>query len=185
MKTAAVAATLLAAAPAALATSFYGLSARSASPIHLQSINAAESAFWIGKDTASYCPESVVENCPAGNETIFAGGDNTLFLDVAVPGGQQVYIKPNGELTYTVAHSAYMGEGAISTGFHLNNGTSSSGLGSLSWTNGFVACPQSNGTSYPYQIFAAVNGFNRTNCLGFDFLAGTALTGEAGAWQYA
>ncbi|KAK8153093.1 IgE-binding protein [Phyllosticta citrichinensis] len=184
MKTAAVAATLLAAAPAALATSFYGLSARSASPIHLSSINAAESAFWIGKDTASYCPEEVVQDCPAGNETIFAGGDNTLALDVEVPGGQQVYIKPTGELTYTTAHSAYMGMGAISTGFHLNNGTSSSGLGSLSWTNGFVACPAGN-ASYPYQIYAAVNGFNKTNCLGFDFLTSTVLTDKIGAWQYA
>lgn len=184
MKTAAVAATLLAAAPAALATSFYGLSARSASPIHLQSINAAEFAFWVGKDTASYCPETVVQDCPAGNETIFAGGDNTLSLDVEVPGGQQVYIKPTGELAYTEAHSALMGDGAISTGFHLSNGSSSSGLGALTWTNGFVACPSGNGTSYPYQIYAAVNGFNKTNCLGFDFLASTILNATVGAWQY-
>ncbi|KAK8183439.1 IgE-binding protein [Phyllosticta capitalensis] len=184
MKATTIAATLLAAAPSALAASFYGLSARSASPIHLQSINAAESAFWIGKPTSSYCPESVVENCPAGNETIFAGGDNTLFLDVEVPGGQQVYVKPDGSLTYTVAHSAYMPEGSKSTGFHLNNGTSSSGLGSLTYGLGWVACPTGNSTTgFPYQIYAAF--VNKTGCLGFDFLTSNVLTDKVGAWQYA
>lgn len=91
MKTFAVAATLLAAAPAALGQ-FVGLAARSASPIHFGSINAAGGKFWIGKETSSYCPSSVVADCETaypGNVTVFAGGDNTLGLNTAVPGGQQ------------------------------------------------------------------------------------------------
>lgn len=91
MKTFAAAATILAAAPAVLGQ-FAGLAARSASPIHFGSINANSGKFWIGKPTSSYCPSSVVEDCETaypGNVTVFAGGDNTLGLDVSVPGGQQ------------------------------------------------------------------------------------------------
>jgi hypothetical protein len=50
-------------------TPFSLIAARSGSPIHLQSINANGQAFWIGKDTSSYCPTSVVTNCPAGTVT--------------------------------------------------------------------------------------------------------------------
>lgn len=90
MKTFAAAATLLAAAPAVLGQ-YVGLAARSASPIHYGSINAAAGKFWIGRDTSSYCPSSVVDDCDTvypGNVTVFGGGDDTLGLYTAVPGGQ-------------------------------------------------------------------------------------------------
>ncbi|EKG17832.1 hypothetical protein MPH_04888 [Macrophomina phaseolina MS6] len=180
MKTFAAAATILAAAPAVLGQ-FAGLAARSASPIHFGSINANSGKFWIGKPTSSYCPSSVVEDCETaypGNVTVFAGGDNTLGLDVSVPGGQQVYIAADGSLSFTQAHSAYTGEGSVQTGFSKSE---SGSFGVLSWTNGFIACPSANGTA-PYQIFGG--GYtNNTACLGFDFLT-TNYTG-AGAWQYA
>ncbi|EOD48974.1 hypothetical protein GTA08_BOTSDO10587 [Neofusicoccum parvum] len=179
MKTFAAAATLLAAAPAALGQ-FVGLSVRSASPIHYGSINAAGSKFWIGKETSSYCPSEVVDCAPyPGNVTVFAGGDPTLGLSTAVPGGQQVYIAPDGSLSFTQAHSAYIPEGSVTDGFTTSQ---SSGFGILSWTNGFIACPSANGT-FPYQVYGG--GYsNNTACLGFDFLTSN-YTGTAGAWQYA
>ncbi|KAL1646433.1 hypothetical protein SLS58_003393 [Diplodia intermedia] len=179
MKTFAVAATLLAAAPAALGQ-FVGLAARSASPIHFGSINAAGGKFWIGKATSAYCPSSVVADCETaypGNTTIFVGGDNTLGLDTAVPGGQQVYVAPDGSLSFTQAHSGYMPVGSVQTGFTLSPGT----IGYLGWTNGFTACPSLNGT-FPYQIYGGST--NQTNCLGFSFLASNT-TGGTNAWQYA
>src|SRR5438309_7217048 len=90
MKTTLAFSTLAALLPAAFAqtTGFTAIAARSASPIHLQSINAAGLKFWIGKSTSSYCPSEVVPDCPAGTDTVFAGGDGTLSMDVEVPGGQ-------------------------------------------------------------------------------------------------
>ncbi|KAI9696638.1 MAG: hypothetical protein M1820_008087 [Bogoriella megaspora] len=86
MKTATISSLL----PLAANAAFTALSARSASPIHLQEI-VADGGFWIGKETQSYCPSTVEPNCPPGNITVFdfPSDDGSLFLDVEVPGGQQ------------------------------------------------------------------------------------------------
>lgn len=55
-------------------------------------INANGGRFWIGKGPATYCPGGVEGlDCSGFNHTAtrFTGGVNTLFMDVAVPGGQQ------------------------------------------------------------------------------------------------
>lgn len=46
------------------------IATRSASPVHLQSINASGQAFWIGKETASFCPAEIVKPCPPGEYTV-------------------------------------------------------------------------------------------------------------------
>lgn len=54
------------------------IAARSASPVHLRSVNANGNAFWIGKDTQTYCPQIPNLVCPPANETqqtVFAVGD--------------------------------------------------------------------------------------------------------------
>ncbi|KAF2147290.1 uncharacterized protein K452DRAFT_217519 [Aplosporella prunicola CBS 121167] len=185
MKTAA-AATLLAAVPAVLGQNkpFEGLTVRSGSDFQYATITQAGLSFWVGKDTESYCPEaSVPIDCPPGNVTAFVGGEGTLSMDVEVPGGQQVYIAPTGELKVTQAHSASMPEGSIQDGFHKSESNS---LGFLHWTNGFLACPAANSTDgYPYQIYASVDGLKRTDCLGFDFLTSNYTGTGAAAWQYA
>ena len=48
------------------------LSTHSASPIHLQSINASGQAFWIGKPTSSYCPLVPASSCPPGTDTVIS-----------------------------------------------------------------------------------------------------------------
>ncbi|GIJ85282.1 hypothetical protein Asppvi_004138 [Aspergillus pseudoviridinutans] len=75
-------------------------------------LNANAGAFWIGKPTASFCPENVA-GCSAVNTTSFVAQGSKLFLNDAVPGGQQVYISPQGQLTYTVPHSANIPEGSL------------------------------------------------------------------------
>ena len=74
---------LAAAAPAPVASSgpIGLLATHSASPIHLQIVNAAGQNFWIGKDTSSYCPLTPASSCPPGNSTIIA-----VFGDEAHPG---------------------------------------------------------------------------------------------------
>ena len=103
---------------------------------------------------------------------------------MVVPGGQQLYVQPNGALAYTVPHSAAVPKGSYTSGFG-NLGTSGgdeldtwriSGVGG---STGFLACPTKDGS---HQVFADVKGFKRTGCLGFD-AAVTQLEGP-GAWEY-
>ena len=56
------------------------IAARSASPIHFQPFNANGRAFWLGKHTASYCPQPPVTHCPAGTSTNLIVGDGAASL---------------------------------------------------------------------------------------------------------
>ena len=57
---------------------------------HMKSVNAAGQQLWINRPTASYCPVEIVgDACPAGSVTSFAGGNDTMGMNVMVPGGQQ------------------------------------------------------------------------------------------------
>lgn len=60
------------------------LALRSASPIHLQAVNASGERFWIGTPTASYCPSEQVNPCPPGNETVWAN-PSSLVSSLRVP----------------------------------------------------------------------------------------------------
>ncbi|KAF2101999.1 hypothetical protein NA57DRAFT_53937 [Rhizodiscina lignyota] len=158
---------------------FSVISVRSASLIHLQSINANGGSFWIGKTTTSYCPQAEVSDCPPGNDTVFEGGNDTLGLGTVVPAGQQVYIAPSGILSFSEAHTASFPKGSILTGFSLCPGAS---FGDLSWEYGLVACP-TNGTNGPWQIYGQRADITLPEtCLGFDAL--TYNLTEPGAWQY-
>jgi hypothetical protein len=158
------------------------IAARSASPIHLREIAASGHRLYIGRPTASYCPEIVEEQdaCPPGNTTTFSEGDGYLGMAVEVPGGQGIYIDPVcGAVGYTIAHSSAVPEGAIRDGWTYSPGES---FGYLSWRNGLLACPTSVGAD-EYEIFAQVDGVQfGDDCLGFDALASN-VTG-VGAWQY-
>lgn len=57
-----------------------------------EAIQANGGRFWIAKAPSAYCPTGVADlDCSAypGGSTVFTGGNDTVFLDVAVPGGQQ------------------------------------------------------------------------------------------------
>lgn len=56
---------------------FSVMAIRSGSRIHLQEMTASGLSFWIGGNTASYCP-SMVEDCPPGDTTVFAPGGGAL-----------------------------------------------------------------------------------------------------------
>ncbi|KAF2835641.1 hypothetical protein M501DRAFT_997783 [Patellaria atrata CBS 101060] len=163
---------------AEVSNNFVGISARSASPIHLLPVVTHNSAFWLGGETYSYCPTQVEPNCPPGNTTVFAGGDEYLGLGVLVPGGQSVYIAQDGSMTHTTAHSAYYPPGAVRDGWTRTEGEN---FGHLSHEAGLVACPVEGG----YKIFAQIPTFVAPNedCLGFSFLTGN-VTEQVGAWQY-
>lgn len=183
MKTTATVAALTGLLSSASAQYFGLTSARSASPIHYQSVSASGQSLWLGKPTASYCPENVkdIDGCPAGNTTTFAGGEGSLSMGVIVPGGQQVYVEPDtGAIKYTIAHSAAMPEGAIVTGWNTNPGN---GFGILSNENGgLLACPCESDEG-SWKVFVQLEGVSFDDgCLGFDAL--TSNSTQAGAWQY-
>ncbi|MCJ1390989.1 hypothetical protein MMC18_003850 [Xylographa bjoerkii] len=166
-------------------TPFTIIAAHSASPIHLQPVNAVNQSFFIGVAPSSYCPKPSVEHCPAGTTTTVAVNGGAAFLAVEVPGGQQIYVQTNGALGFTAPHSASIPTGAYITGFALIPGTDG-GLGDFGFSNaagqGFLACPTTP-TSALYQVFVDVKGFkgNLTACIGFDALTSNS---QIGAWEY-
>ncbi|KAJ5178731.1 hypothetical protein N7492_001941 [Penicillium capsulatum] len=188
---------------------FTVMAARSGSPIHYQKLNAAGEKFYLGGKTSSYCPN---ENCPPGNQTVFAPGGKSLvrftaatvhstktrgknrtvtlttLQDVVVPGGQQVYIDNTGALSFTQAHSAAMPPGSTVDGLSYVPGKPWNHYTFNGWgANGFMACPTDDQNRW--QVFAAIKNAtvpkqDVSKCLGFSAMALT-YTGEAAAWQYA
>ena len=167
----------------AASAQYFGLTAaRSASPIHYQTLTASGQSIYLNKDTSAYCPENIEElgGCPSGDYTTFAGGENTLAMGVVVPGGQEVYIEPEtGAVKYTIAHSVAKPEGSIVTGWSTAAGN---GFGILSnEAGGFLACPCEESESW--KVFVALEGLEfDSECLGFSALSSNATA--AGAWQY-
>jgi len=162
-------------APAPVDNGYFGvISARSGSPIHLQTLNARSGKFYLGgPGPTTYCPaESIgASNCPPGNTTVLTGGDNTLGLGVVVPGGQQVFVAAVGALGYTQAHSAAIPTGATQTGFSREAPSGGNTFGYLHFDTGFVACPAGEGQGY--QVFGQVADAKfGDECLGFNALTG-------------
>ncbi|CAI7651322.1 unnamed protein product [Penicillium glandicola] len=162
---------------------FSVMAIHSGAPIHYLQLNAAGQKFYLGGETASYCP-SQVPNCPPGNQTVFAPGGASL--DTEVPGGQQVYIDPNGALSFTQAHSASIPQGSSLGPFNYSADLPWAHYSFAGWgAKGFMACPTDDSR---WQVFAAIgnatvpNG-NINDCLGFSAVALT-YTGDVPTWQY-
>ncbi|KAH3014434.1 hypothetical protein KXW60_008300 [Aspergillus fumigatus] len=181
----------LPAAPASDNGPFQVMALRSASPIHFLGMTASRNSFWLGGETATYCPDVVKQQgaCPEGTQTVLY----TNALDVMVPGGQQIYVDPSGAVKFTTAHSASMPPGSTVEGFSYTSGDplghwNFSGQGAT----GFMACPTQGDAPVPYQVFAAISSAtvptgNVADCLGFDAaaIAWTPSQGQtAAAWQY-
>ena len=102
-----------------------------------------------------------------------------------------MYIRPNGALGYTQAHSSSIPTGSLVAGFTYTPGTNFGTFGiNLPGAAGLLACPTGKNFSGPYQVFANIKnlrdkdvpGGKINKCLGFNALAG-AYEG-VGAWQY-
>jgi hypothetical protein len=107
-----------------------------------------------------------------------------------VPGGQLIYIRTDGSLGFTRAHSASYPEGAIVGGdltYSKVQGAQFGTLGTRAFgAKGFMACPTGN---QGYQVFAAITNATAPQgdlaaCLGFDALTIDATDTNRGAWQY-
>lgn len=117
-----------------------------------------------------------------------------MIQDVLVPGGQEIFALPNGELGYTKAHSVLRPARSSTCPFEYTTDQASNweGFGHLSanatnafGAHGFQACPTHDGR---YQVLldlsnATVSNVTRTGCLPFVALAVDYTQGYA-AWQY-
>jgi hypothetical protein len=109
---------------------------------------------------------------------------------VPVPGGQLIYVRKDGSIGFTQAHSAGVPEGAIIGGDFTYSKTEGAQFGSLGTqafgAKGFMACPtQDQG----YQVFASISNATAPEgdlaaCLGFNALTIDETDLSRGAWQY-
>ncbi|KAI0434895.1 hypothetical protein F5Y09DRAFT_295151 [Xylaria sp. FL1042] len=147
-------------------------------------INANGGKFYVNKPTATYCP---LDDCSGfeGKDTTFVIGTDstTMSLDVSVPGGQQVYIAPDGTLSFTQAHSAYIPPGSIVTGFS-RNASQETGAPFYLYSDlaSWYLCPVTEGepTTKVYQIYASDQDI--VGC--YDTRIRTYAPAEENVWEY-
>ncbi|KAE8445167.1 hypothetical protein EG329_013664 [Mollisiaceae sp. DMI_Dod_QoI] len=186
-----LAASLLAtAAPAPRSTDsniFEAVSLHSGSPIQASSINANGNHFYVGKPTSAYCPSGIqgLDCSNYSNQTAFAYSPSTsgLALSVGVPGGQLVYVEPNGALGFTTPHSNAIPSDSYTSPFQYTAQCSGGTVGKLTFEDkAFNACLV-DGQEDVYQIFAnAVAGQSQTDCIGIAI--GTAEVSGPIAFEY-
>lgn len=178
------------------------IAAHSASPVHLQSINANGGFLWIGKDTTTFCPQGAAGgsvDCSnyTSNTTAITCGDQTgapttcgLFTNV--PAGQQLYVDSQlGDVRFTQAHNpSEPGTGSpIDTGFTYTPSTTEGQPGEFGFkfnrgSVGFIACADSAAakSTGPWKLRVALPTANDDAlCWGIDALAEAWSTP---AWQY-
>lgn len=124
---------------------------------------------------------------PAGTDTVFvdAGG-----LATVVPGGQQAYAMPTGELLFTAAHANLVPDGAVRAPFvYVEQPDAQYGTVTTYafGADGFMACPTHGDIAY--QVFinipnAVVPLGDVTTCVPVSPLAVPYTEGTAAAWQY-
>ena len=116
-----------------------------------------------------------------------------MSKDAEVPGGQLIFVAPDGHLGFSQAHSAQYPLGSALAPLDYSRAADTQ-FGRIT-TNafgatGFMACPQSsNATTSLWQVFvslanATVPTGNTSDCLGFDALASDYTEGTTAAWQY-
>jgi hypothetical protein len=178
-------------APATFPSAYGLIIGTNVQPFHFESINANSGKFWLNNPlTVTSCPSDVASQgqCPPGNDTVFT---NAGALDTLVPGGQQAYASPTGELLFTGAHANLVPAGAISNPFVYvpEPGAQFGSVTTYAFgANGFMACPSADG-SIAYQVFinipnAVVPKGDVSACVPVTPLAVPYTQAPVAAWQY-
>ncbi|KAF3906744.1 hypothetical protein AA313_de0203138 [Arthrobotrys entomopaga] len=124
-----------------------------------KSLTASNGTFWIGKPTGSSCSLPDRAKCPKGTDTavnVWLVG--TVTMSSAVAGGQQVYIGPNGALSYTKAGAVAnsMPKYSITRGFWwIKDSKGVVALESRMADGSWLACPvdRNSVTSGPWKVY--------------------------------
>lgn len=179
--------------------------------IHTKVINTRGKAFIIGASAPStYCPLDDENQCPPGVSTLI--NRDMTFLAVrefiqcllnqplqmlttrqsSVPGGQLIYVAPDGSISYPPAHSALHPPGSQMGGFFPYQILSdcSMPLTILSWRSsdgsvGLWACPLSSDVPnyQEAELKASTAHFKGEGCIAVGVQIQDA-GGDFGAWAY-
>ncbi|KAI0112598.1 hypothetical protein GGR51DRAFT_557180 [Nemania sp. FL0031] len=131
---------------------------------------------------STHCPSSIGSRCPAVAGTL-----------VGVPGGQEIYVQPDGQVKYTMAHSAYKPPGAIVGHWHHKAVPSPAKAGSIDVVidfddgnghSGLVLCFYGGAS---YALYAKTGNFDADGCVDLTEIEGLVMTrseNQLGCWQY-
>ncbi|KAK2769815.1 IgE-binding protein [Colletotrichum kahawae] len=166
--------------------------------IHGKPINARGRRFIIGLDAPmTYCPDVAHGSCPPGNTTTVDGLLTGMM--VMVPGGQLIYVDPDGFVGFTQAHSASVpANSTMMKGFHRTTAKPSSPCDAEPPKDLLDFCDPKNAASEgvyacPYPDLAGtwvlVAGSARArarrgDCQRLEGLEMHESEVEIGAWQY-
>ncbi|KAK5996567.1 putative secreted protein [Cladobotryum mycophilum] len=155
-------------------------------------INANGRAFVIGATSPStQCGIQDQKHCPRGVATL-VNADMSV-LAVAVPGGQVIYVAPDGSISYSVAHSALRPPGSQVGGFYTSQVLPGSHPPVLiiSWRSkagpsGLWACPVSPLVPITSRavLKASTQTFTGQGCLPVAGLRIQPAGSAVGAWEY-
>ncbi|KAI1129682.1 hypothetical protein F5Y10DRAFT_263906 [Nemania abortiva] len=158
-------------------------------------LHASDNGFFTGLEGPSTkCPITPSSQCPPVAGTLVNGPMESMA--VMVSGGQTIYVQADGEVKYSVPHSAHIPPDAIIGGFYHKTVVSSwlpvqdevidfhDGRGHM----GLVLCYSGEGPEGDkYALFARTAGFDEDACVDLTDVPGLALTkseGYVGCWQY-
>lgn len=121
--------------------------------------------------------------------------DKLRYQQAAVPGGQFIYVSPDGSITYSAAHSTRRPAGAQMGGFSSYQTTSRCGGGKtlnvFTWesddgASGLWLCQASPNTPIGKTgvLKASTKGFAGAGCLSVQALQAHEMGTEFGAWVY-
>ncbi|KAM5358112.1 hypothetical protein ACJZ2D_015579 [Fusarium nematophilum] len=177
-----------------LATAYYTMSvyAPSTPQVHARVINARNKAFIIGASKPStFCDLDDAKNCPAGTSTQV--DEQMTALAAAVPGGQFIFVGPDGIISYSSAHSALRPPGSQVGGFRTSQMVSECKMPVtvLVWSPedgnpGLWACPTGRDTPVSKEavLKATTGGFRGQGCLGVEGVQIQAAGDGFAAWAY-
>ncbi|KAI0142887.1 hypothetical protein GGR57DRAFT_508487 [Xylariaceae sp. FL1272] len=158
-------------------------------------VNAKGSGFFTGlTGPGTYCPLDPSQ-CPPVRGTLIVGLLGGMATEV--PGGQQIYVQPDGQIKFTVAHSAGMAPGSLLDGWFLKTVVSDCAADVVvadfkphdgSSDGGVTLCPdvppflESSGAQF--SVYAKTEAFNVTGCTDIVGLVLTDTQFQYGAWEY-
>ncbi|KAM0558011.1 hypothetical protein ACHAPJ_005178 [Fusarium lateritium] len=160
--------------------------------IHARLINARNRAFIIGaSEPSTFCDLHNATDCPAGTSTQVDG--NMTSLAAAVPGGQFIFIAPDGIISYPSAHSALRPPGSQMGGFRSADVISECKMPVtiLVWSPengnpGLWACPTARNVPITKEaVLKATTGlFTGRGCLTVEGIEIQTAGDKFAAWAY-
>ncbi|KAF4447162.1 hypothetical protein F53441_9307 [Fusarium austroafricanum] len=160
--------------------------------IHARIINARNKAFIIGAAKPStFCGLDNATECPDGTSTQVNG--NMTVLAAAVPGGQFIFVGPDGSISYPPAHSALRPPGSQMGGFRPMHVISDCKMPVtiLMWSPengspGLWACPTAKNVPIMKEaVLKATTGlFKGRGCLGVEGVEIQVAGDKFAAWAY-